>query len=79
MTPDVLAFEIHYTPQQLAALWGLSDKTIHRWFQDEPGVLKTSDKGRTFLRIPGTVAARVHNQRSRAALDEFKPVCRRVK
>ena len=61
----------HYTTGFLAELWGLSTDTILRWFQDEPGVLKLSKlsrKGvrtRVELRIPLSVANRVHSERSK--------------
>ena len=33
-----LLFEKHYSPQQIAALWGRSGRFIRELFQDEPGV-----------------------------------------
>ena len=33
------AEEQHYTPEQLAKLWGLSASTIRRLFEHSPGVL----------------------------------------
>lgn len=60
------AFERHYTPQELAELWNLSDDTIRALFAKEPGVLvvgssdaKRSRRYRT-LRIPESVALRVY-------------------
>ena len=35
-----LLFEKHYSPQQIAALWGRSGRFIRELFQDEPGVQK---------------------------------------
>ena len=69
--------EPHYTPKQLAKLWGVSVQTIIRLFENEPGVLilgsaiesRFTRKYRT-MRIPASVAARVHErftQRKRAA------------
>lgn len=69
--------EPHYTPKQLAKLWGVSVQTIIRLFENEPGVLilgsetetRYTRKYRT-MRIPASVAARVHEhftQRRRAA------------
>ena len=64
--------ERHFTPQQLAALWCLHESTIRRLFIDEPGVLKYGKEARhdgrrdyVTLRIPESVALRVHRKRSR--------------
>ncbi len=60
--------EKHYAISELAELWNLSENTIRRIFENEPGVLKWgSREGRfkrryTTLRIPETVALRVHRQ-----------------
>jgi hypothetical protein len=65
-----IAFERHYTPKQLAELWLLHESTIQPLFLDEPGVLKYGGpcrRGRReyiTLRIPESVARRVHEQRS---------------
>lgn len=66
------AFEQHFTPKQLAELWALDETTVRRIFQDEPGVFKIGkvvrrDGKRDYvtLRIPQTVALRVHQQRCR--------------
>ena len=68
----VVAFERHYRPKDLAAVWGLDESTVRRLFQDEPGVLKIGRSGRrdgkrdyVSIRIPESVAARVHEERSR--------------
>jgi hypothetical protein len=60
------ALEQHFTPSELAKLWSLSDDTIRAWFRDEKGVLlidrpeKIHKRGYTSMRIPASVAARVH-------------------
>jgi DeoR/GlpR family transcriptional regulator of sugar metabolism len=61
--------EKHYTPAELAELWGVSDDTIRRVFADEPGVLILQSSGgrknvRPYktIRIPASVAARVHQK-----------------
>ncbi len=71
-TAQTIALEQHFTPQQLAELWALDERTIRRIFQDEPGVLKYGKSNRRdskreyiSLRIPESVALRVHQQRSR--------------
>jgi hypothetical protein len=62
--------EKHYTPSELADLWGVSVQTIRDLFKDEDGVLKLgSDGTRTrraykTLRIPNSVAERVHTRLS---------------
>jgi hypothetical protein len=68
----VFVFERHFTAKQLAQLWGLDESTVRKIFQDEPGVLKIGKAGRrdgkrdyVSLRIPESVAVRVHRERSR--------------
>jgi hypothetical protein len=62
--------EKHYTPTELAQMWGVSVQTIRDLFKDEDGVLKLgSDGTRTrraykTLRIPHSVAERVHTRLS---------------
>jgi hypothetical protein len=54
----------HYTPAELAALWGVHPKTIRRLFRNEPGVLvAAAGRERVTIRIPASVAVRVHNRR----------------
>jgi transcriptional regulator GlxA family with amidase domain len=63
-----LSRERHFSVAELAQLWNLSDKTIRRMFEKEPGVLQWSNeetrfkRGYTTLRIPETVALRVHRR-----------------
>jgi hypothetical protein len=63
------AFGRIYTPRDLANLWQLSENSIRRLFQDEPGVFKLGDsnprgrRGYTTLRIPEDVALRVWRKR----------------
>lgn len=66
------ALERHYTPQQLADLWGFDQTTIRRMFIDEPGVLKEGKRGRrdgkrdyVSLRIPASIVQRVHDRKAR--------------
>lgn len=59
----------HYSPSEIAELWGLSVDTVRRLFANEPGVLQISNprRGRrsyATMRIPETVAARVHRKLS---------------
>jgi len=62
-----LAAEQHFTPAQLAALWGLSPETIRDLFEKEPGVIviaRTEPGKRRYrtFRIPKSVAERVHTR-----------------
>ncbi len=63
-----IAFERHYSVHDLVGLWGLSEKTIRRMFTDEPGVLEWGHEEERYkrpyktLRIPESVAARVHRR-----------------
>lgn len=60
------AFERHFLPEELAERWGLSANVIRALFKDEPGVLKIERPEKLHkrryvtLRIPASVAARVH-------------------
>lgn len=61
--------EKHYTVAELAVLWDLSEDTIRRLFRHEPGVLvlsraRGSKRCYTTLRIPESVALRVHQKLS---------------
>lgn len=70
MNPAFGMDEQHYTPQELAKIWGVSAETIRVLFRDEPGVLKIGKDGTRFkrgyrtLRIPESVAERVHTRLS---------------
>ena len=58
-----------YTPRELAEIWQLSENSIRRLFQDEPGVFTLGNpnpkrkRGYTTLRIPACVAERVWRAR----------------
>ncbi len=58
-----------YTPNELARAWQLSENSIRRLFQDEPGVFVLGDpnprrkRGYCTLRIPEAVALRVWRAR----------------
>ncbi len=62
------AAERHYSPNELAGLWGVSATTIRRWFDREPGVVRFGSEGllnkrrKILLRIPASVARRVHER-----------------
>ncbi len=61
MTP---ASERHYSVQEVARLWRVSDDTVRRTFSGEPGVLAIGNGKRALLRIPESVLARVHRRMS---------------
>jgi len=60
-----------YTPTELAEHWKLSEQTIRRLFQDEPGVLKIGEtnprakRAYITLRIPGAVVERIFRERTK--------------
>lgn len=67
-----LALEKHYTPVELAALWCLAPSKVRELLADEPGVLRIGEPSRRVgkkltrgyfsLRIPESVAVRVHSR-----------------
>jgi hypothetical protein len=62
-------FERHFSPEDLAELWGLSGDTLRRLFEKEPGVMvieRTKARARRYrtMRIPESVALRVHRRLS---------------
>ena len=65
----------HHSAKFYAELWGLSETTVVRWFQDLEGVLKLSTpskngrRARLELRIPFSLAMRVYRERTRAGLE----------
>jgi len=64
------AFERHFTIRELATLWQLSEDTVRRMFQGEPGVVEVGPQRKVYkrpyttLRIPESVVVRVHKRRS---------------
>lgn len=60
----------HFTPAELAEMWGVSPETIRVLFREEPGVLKIGPNGTKFkrgyktLRIPQSIAERVYTRLS---------------
>jgi hypothetical protein len=66
----VSAVERHYSVKQVSEMWGYSQDTIRRLFNEEKGVLKIGSPETRFKRkrfqisIPESVLIRVHNQRS---------------
>jgi len=73
-----VVIEKHYRVSELAALWGLSTKTIIRMFSDEAGVMTLHNRGTgkriyTTLSIPETVAVRVRESLSKKPLQSDLP------
>lgn len=63
-TSPAAAVERHYSVQEIAALWQVSDDTVRRTFAKEPGVLAIGRGRRALLRIPESVLSRVHRRMS---------------
>lgn len=69
-----LAAERHYTPAELGQLWALSSDKVRELFEGEPGVLVIGERNPRYkrryltLRIPASVAVRVHRRLSGAHL-----------
>ena len=68
-----LSNERHYSIQEVAVLWNLSEKTVRRLFENEPGVIEIGNGESRFRRayvtrrIPESVAQRVHRRLRRSA------------
>ena len=68
-----LAREKHYSIIEIAELWALSEKTVRKIFEREPGVIHWSTeerlhkRGYRTLRVPETVLHRVHRKLRRAS------------
>lgn len=73
MRTDVqpITIDPHFSPGFYAELWGVSESTVVRWFQDLPGVLKLSKpsrkgrRSRVELRIPFSLAMEVYRERTK--------------
>ena len=69
-SPRSVALERHFTVPEVARRWGMSEKSIRRFFANEPGVLKWGSpetrkkRGYCNLRIPESVLIRVHQRRA---------------
>jgi hypothetical protein len=68
-----LAREKHYSIIEIAKLWALSEKTVRKIFESEPGVVhwgtqeKLHKRGYRTLRVPETILHRVHRKLRRAS------------
>jgi hypothetical protein len=69
ITGPALGLERHYSVAEIAEIWGLSEKTVRRMFEEEDGVLQWGTpetrrkRGYITLRIPESVLLRVHRKR----------------
>lgn len=72
-SPGDLANEKHYSVIEISKLWALSQKTVRRIFEREPGVIQWGSmearhkRGYRTLRVPETVLLRVHRKLRRAS------------
>jgi len=70
---QTFALERHYTVGEIGKMWGLSEKTVRRMFEDEDGVLqwgvseRRHKRGYITMRIPESVLLRVHHKRTQRA------------
>jgi len=66
-------FEKHYSINEISHLWGLSQKTIRRIFEHEPGVIELANhksrNKRTYVtrKVPESVLERVHRKLQKPA------------
>jgi hypothetical protein len=73
LDPVDLANEKHYSVIEIAKLWALSEKTVRKIFEREPGVIHWSTeerlhkRGYRTLRVPETILHRVHRKLRRAS------------
>src|SRR5713226_5912427 len=73
--PSHVFEERHYAVAEVAAMWNLSVDSVRRIFGDEVGVVVLTNKNRQekrayrSLRIPQSVAARVHRKLSLSGHD----------
>jgi hypothetical protein len=66
------ATERHYSPAEVAALWGIHPQSVRRIFRDRPGVMVLGSRKRIIVRIPESVLIAVHEERSKGFLAELK-------
>ena len=86
MAAAILATERHFTPTQLAALWGMSPSKVRELFSEEEGVIRFGEPSRRegkklvrsyySMRIPESVAGRVHDSLTSIAKRPVKRVPR---
>ncbi len=73
------SFENHYTVQEIAEKWHLSETIIRKLFRDEPGVMRIDSpesrfkRGYCTLRVPESVAERVRARLASRGQRNSKP------
>jgi len=66
-------FEKHYSINEISQLWGLSQKTVRKIFEQEPGVIQVANHSSRFKRsyvtrrIPESVLRRVYRKLQKLA------------
>lgn len=66
--PTSLSSERHYSVSEISKMWSLSERTVKRMFQDEPGVIRWGreerlhKRGYWTIRVPESVLERVHRR-----------------
>lgn len=66
-------FEKHYSINEISQLWGLSERTIRRIFEEEQGVVEIHNRKSRHKRayvtrkVPESVVKRVHQKLQRPA------------
>jgi len=67
--PATPALAAHFSPAQIAEYWGVSEDTVRRLFENEPGVLAIETSNGRYrrrkyrvLRIPLAVVEQVHRK-----------------
>lgn len=71
MQTQETTFERHYSVDELAAVWAVSDDFVRRLFLHEPGVVvffkhRPGKRVYRVLRVPESVARRVHRRMEEA-------------
>ena len=64
LAPGAESLERYLAVQHVCEAWNLSERTVIRLFQDEPGVIKLGTERRRILRIPVSVVERVRQKLS---------------
>ena len=71
---EPITIDPHFSARFYAELWGISESTVVRWFEDREGVLKLSKparngkRTRVELRIPFSLAMQVYREHTQGAV-----------
>jgi len=69
--PSGVAFEPHFSVQEVSSMWGVGRETVRQLSRDEPGVLRFRIGGKkknTRYSIPESVVNRLHSRFSDLAV-----------